>query len=180
MPTHDSQTTEPPATRRSLYPYYVLFALGLVNMFNYVDRHILSVLLEPVKAEFGVSDEWMGILTGMAFVLVHSLFGIPLARLADRTTRRSVIAAGVAVWSVMTALSGLAVSFWQLLFLRMGVGIGEAAGAPPSHSLISDYFEPARRATALSIYSTGVYAGIMFGYFAAGWIGRRWRNRQNS
>ncbi len=160
------------------YAYYVLFALGLVNLFNYVDRHILSVLIQPVKDEFGVSDEAMGILTGMAFVIVHSLFGIPLARLADRTTRRTVVAIGVAVWSAMTALSGWAQSFWQLLVLRMGVGIGEAAGAPPSHSIISDYFPPQERATALSIYSMGVYAGIMFGYFAAGWIteafGWRW------
>jgi len=178
MTTHEPpQPGEEEAVPRSTYPYYVLFALGLVNMFNYVDRHILSVLLVPVKEEFGVSDEWMGILTGMAFVIVHSIFGIPIARLADRTTRRTVVAIGVAVWSAMTALSGFAQAFWQLLVLRMGVGIGEAAGAPPSHSIISDYFEPAKRATALSLYSLGVYAGIMFGYFAAGWIGQNfgWR-----
>jgi predicted MFS family arabinose efflux permease len=169
----DGQTGNP----ASKYPYYVLFVLGLVNLFNFVDRHILSVLIIPIQQEFGVSDEWMGILTGLAFVIVHSLFGIPLARLADRTTRRTVIAVGVAVWSAMTALTGLAQAFWQLLILRMGVGIGEAAGAPASHSLISDYFEPSRRATALSVYSIGVYAGIMFGYFAAGWIGENfgWR-----
>ena len=166
-----------PDTGSSRYPYYVLFALGLVNMFNYVDRHIVSVLLVPIQQDFQVSDEWMGILTGLAFVVAHSLFGLPLARLADRTTRRTVVAAGVAVWSALTALCGLAQSFWQLVVLRMGVGIGEAAGAPPSHSLISDYFGPERRATALAIFSTGVYAGIMFGYFAAGWIGESlgWR-----
>jgi predicted MFS family arabinose efflux permease len=164
-------------TRRGLYPYYVLFALGLVNMFNYVDRHIVSVLLVPIKDEFRVSDEWMGLLTGMAFMLAHSLFAIPIARWADRGSRRSVIALGVAVWSAMTALSGLARSFWQLLVLRMGVGIGEAAGAPPAHSIISDYFEPARRATALALFSVGLYVGIMFGYIAAGWIGEAfgWR-----
>lgn len=175
--TTNALDSEPRSAEPTAYAYYVLFALGLVNMFNYIDRHILSILLVPVQNDFGVSDESMGLLTGMAFVVVHSLFGIPLARLADRTTRRSVVAAGVAVWSTLTALSGAAQSFWQLLVLRMGVGIGEAAGAPPSHSLISDYFEPARRATALSIYSTGVYAGIMFGYFAAGWIGEHfgWR-----
>ena len=181
MTTKYTETAENPdgalERPRSAYPYYVLFVLGLVNLFNYVDRHILSVLIRPVQEEFGVSDEWMGVLTGLAFVTIHSLVGIPLARLADRKTRRTVIAVGVAVWSTMTALTGLAQSFWHLLILRMGVGIGEAAGAPPSHSLISDYFEPARRATALSIYSMGVYAGIMFGYFAAGLMGEAfgWR-----
>jgi MFS family permease len=157
--------------RRGLYPYYVLFALGLVNLFNYVDRHIVSVLLVPIQNEFRVSDEWMGLLTGMAFMLAHSLFAIPIARWADRGSRRSIIALGVAVWSAMTALSGLARSFGQLLVLRMGVGIGEAAGAPPAHSIISDYFEPARRATALALFSVGLYVGIMFGYIAAGWVG---------
>ena len=177
MQTNPTETDGNLESPRSTYPYYVLFVLGLVNLFNYVDRHILSVLIRPIQEEFGASDEWMGVLTGLAFVIVHSLFGIPLARLADRTTRRTVIAVGVAVWSAMTALTGLAQSFWQLVILRMGVGIGEAAGAPPSHSLISDYFEPSRRATALSIYSMGVYAGIMFGYFAAGLIGEAfgWR-----
>jgi len=160
-----------------MYPYYVLFALGLVNMFNYVDRHIVSVLLQPIKDEFGASDERMGLLTGTAFMLAHSLFAIPIARWADRSSRRSVIALGVAVWSAMTAASGLARSFVQLLVLRMGVGIGEAAAAPPSHSIISDYFEPARRATALALFSVGLYAGIMFGYIVAGVIGEAfgWR-----
>jgi predicted MFS family arabinose efflux permease len=110
-------------------------------------------------------------------MLAHSLFAIPIARWADRGSRRTVIALGVAVWSAMTALSGLARAFWQLLVLRMGVGIGEAAGAPPAHSIISDYFEPARRATALALFSVGLYVGIMFGYIAAGWLGQHfgWR-----
>jgi predicted MFS family arabinose efflux permease len=162
---------------RGLYPYYVLFALGVVNMFNYIDRHIVSVLLVPIQNDFGVSDEWMGLLTGLAFMLAHSLFAIPIARWADHSSRRNVIALGVAVWSAMTALSGLARNFGQLVALRMGVGIGEAAGAPPAHSIISDYFEPARRATALALFSVGLYVGIMFGYIAAGWIGEHfgWR-----
>ncbi|MBY0400649.1 MFS transporter, partial [Myxococcota bacterium] len=161
-----------PGPSRSRYPYYVLLMLGLVNMMNYVDRNILSVLITPIKAEFGVSDEAMGLLTGFAFIVVHSLFGLPLARLADRTSRRTVIAAGVAVWSAMTAFMGMASSFAQLAFLRMGVGIGEAAGAPPSHSLLSDYFPAEKRATALSLFGMGVYAGTMFGYFAAGFLGQ--------
>ncbi len=110
-------------------------------------------------------------------MIVHCLFGLPLARLADRTTRKTVIAIGVAVWSAMTAMMGLASTFGQLLVMRMGVGIGEAAGAPPSHSLLSDYFPPEKRATALSLFGMGIYAGTMFGYFAAGWIGEQfgWR-----
>lgn len=161
----------------SAYKYYVLFILAAVNMFNYVDRNVVSILLVPIKDEFQVSDGAMGLLTGMAFMLVHSLFGIPLARLADRRSRRNVLVAGVAVWSAMTALSGFARSFPQLVALRMGVGIGEAAGSPPAHSMISDYFPPASRALALSLYSVGLYAGIMVGYFAAGWLGIRfgWR-----
>ena len=163
--------------RTNAYSWYVLAMLALVNMINYVDRNILSVLIGPIKQEFGVSDEAMGLLTGLAFIIVHSLFGLPLARLADRTSRRTVVAVGVAVWSAMTAVMGLASSFGQLLFLRMGVGIGEAAGAPPSHSLLSDYFPPEKRATALSLFGMGVYAGTMFGYFAAGSLGEAfgWR-----
>jgi MFS family permease len=159
------------------YPYYVLFALGLVNLFNYVDRHILAVLLEPIKAEFGASDKLMGLLGGLTFMAAHSLLAIPIARWADRGSRRSVIALGVAVWSTMTALSGFVQNLGQLFVCRMGVGIGEAAGAPPAHSLISDYFEPARRATALALFSVGLYAGIMFGYVAAGMLGEHlgWR-----
>jgi MFS family permease len=159
-----------PALQGAFYPYYVLFVLGLVNLFNYVDRHILSVLLEPIRDDFGATDEVMGRLAGAAFMAAHALFAIPLARWADRGSRRTVIALGLAVWSAMTALSGMVQSLWQLFACRMGVAIGESAGTPPAHSLISDYFEPARRATALALFSVGLYAGIMFGYIAAGWV----------
>ena len=174
-PAFRSTNALAPATGR--YAYYVLLMLALVNMVNYVDRNILSVLITPIKDEFGVSDEAMGLLTGLAFMIVHCLFGLPLARLADRTSRRTVVAIGVAVWSAMTAVMGLAASFGQLLFLRMGVGIGEAAGAPPSHSLLSDYFPPERRATALSLFGMGVYAGTMLGLSVGGWISEHygWR-----
>jgi MFS family permease len=142
------------AARSARYPAYVLGVLVLVNLLNFVDRQILSVLLQQIKEEFQVSDAWLGLLTGMAFVLVHAIVGIPIARWADRGSRRFIIALGVAVWSSMTALSGLARSFGMLLFLRMGVGIGEAAGTPPAHSLISDYFGPERRARAHGSAST--------------------------
>lgn len=156
---------------------YVLAILLLVNMFNFVDRNIVSVLLNQIKADFGASDEQMGLLTGAVFMVVHSVMGIPFARWADRGARRTVVAVGLVVWSAMTTLSGFARSFAMLVVLRMGVGIGEAAGAPASHSMISDSFPPERRARALSIYGLGVYLGIMFGYLAAGWVGQAlgWR-----
>jgi predicted MFS family arabinose efflux permease len=159
------------AARSSAYSYYVLAVLVAMNAFNFVDRQIVSVLLQQIKEEFAVSDELLGLLTGAAFVLVHAVVGIPIARWADRGSRRNIIAIGVLVWSALTALSGAARSFGQLLVLRVGVGIGEAAGTPPAHSLISDYFPPERRARALSIFAMGLYAGIMFGYLLAGWVG---------
>jgi MFS family permease len=158
-----------PVSRR--YAHYVLGVLVLVNLFNFVDRQIVSVLLVPIQAEFGASDEAMGVLTGLAFMLVHATLGLPIARWADRGTRRNILALGVAVWSALTALSGAARSFPALLALRMGVGIGEAAGTPPAHSMLSDYFPPERRATALAWYALGLHAGVAFGFLAAGWLG---------
>ncbi len=139
-------------------------------VFNFIDRQILAILLEPIKQELQVSDTAMGFLTGIAFALFYTIAGIPIARWADRGTRRTIIALGIAVWSVMTALSGLARSFPQLTLARIGVGVGEAAASPPAHSLISDYFPPERRATALGIYTMGAYLGILFGLLLGGWI----------
>jgi predicted MFS family arabinose efflux permease len=157
--------------RRRSYPNYVLAVLFLVSVFNFVDRQLVSVLLQPIKAEFQVSDAWMGALTGFAFMIVHSVVGVPLARWADRGERRLILTLGLMVWSALTAASGLARNFGVLLVARMGVGIGEAAGTPTAHSMISDYFPPQKRATALAVYAMGVYVGIMFGYIAAGWLG---------
>lgn len=156
---------------------WLLGVLVAVNTFNYVDRNVVSVLLEQIKHDFGATDEQMGLLTGAVFMVVHSVMGIPFARWADRGSRRNVVAIGLTVWSAMTALSGFARSFLMLVFLRMGVGIGEASGAPAAHSMISDAFPPSQRARALSIFGLGVYLGIMFGYLAAGWIGQAlgWR-----
>jgi predicted MFS family arabinose efflux permease len=158
--------------RSPRYPNYVLAVLVAVNMFNFIDRQIVAILLQQIKQEFSATDAQLGLLTGFSFILVHALIGVPIARYADRGSRRTVIAIGVAVWSAMTALSGGARSFVQLALLRVGVGIGEAAGTPPSHSLISDYFPPNRRARALSVQAIGLYGGIMFGYLAAGWLGQ--------
>lgn len=168
----DAASTEPAGGegRPGPYAWYVLGVLLLVYIVNFVDRQILAILLEDIKADLGVSDTAMGFLSGFAFALFYTVAGIPIARWADRGSRRTIIALGLAVWSAMTALSGLASSFAQLALARVGVGVGEAAGSPPSHSLISDYFPPERRATALSIYAGGIYLGVMLGYLAGGLI----------
>ena len=154
-----------PATRR-----YALSVLVVVYTFNFIDRQILSILLEPIKHELGLSDTALGMLTGFAFALFYATLGIPIARYADKGNRRNLVALALTVWSGMTALSGLAQNFWQLLAARIGVGVGEAGCSPPSHSMISDYFPANRRATALGIYSLGIPFGILFGFVAGGWL----------
>jgi predicted MFS family arabinose efflux permease len=149
---------------------WVLGVLFVVYVFNFVDRQILSILVEPIRRDLGVSDTAMGFLTGGAFAVFYTFAGIPIARFADRSVRRTVIAAGCAVWSAMTAASGLARGFADLAAARIGVGVGEAACSPPAHSLLADYFPPERRATALSVYASGIHFGTAFGYLAGGWI----------
>jgi predicted MFS family arabinose efflux permease len=152
------------------YARYVLALLVVVYAVNFIDRQLLSILLQPIKDELQVSDTAMGFLTGPAFALFYAFAGIPLARWADRGVRRSIIALGLAVWSGMTAFSGAARTFAHLALARVGVGVGEATCSPAAHSLIADYFPPERRATALAIYSTGIHIGILFGYSLGGWI----------
>lgn len=152
------------------YPRYVLGVLWLVYVFNFIDRQVIAILLEPIKRELGASDTGMGFLSGFAFAFFYTFAGIPVARLADRSSRTAILSLGVAIWSLLTAASGLARSFAELALARVGVGIGEAAGTPPSHSLISDYFPAGRRATALAIYASGVYVGSMLAYLGGSWI----------
>jgi len=154
------------------YKWVVLFMLTLVYMFNFIDRQILVILSEPIKAELGLSDTDLGWLTGLAFAALYVILGIPIARFADKSNRKNVVVASLAVWSAMTAISGRAQNFVQLFLARIGVGIGEAGGSPPAHSIISDYFPPEKRATALSIYSTGIYFGILVGYIVGGLIAK--------
>jgi predicted MFS family arabinose efflux permease len=170
VPAAGAERAEASAAASPAYSGYVLGLLFVVYVFNFVDRQILSILLEPIQRELGASDTAMGFLTGWAFAVFYTFAGIPIARFADRSVRRSVIAAGAALWSAMTALSGLAQGFGQLALARIGVGVGEAACSPPAHSLISDYFPPERRATALAIYASGIHFGTAFGYLAGGWI----------
>ena len=150
--------------------HYALGILVVVYTFNFIDRQILSILLQPVKDDLGLSDTAMGMLTGFAFAAFYATLGIPIARFADRSNRRNLVAWALGIWSIMTALSGLAQNFWHLLAARIGVGIGEAGCSPPAHSMIADYYPADQRATALGIYSLGIPFGIMFGLFAGGWI----------
>jgi MFS family permease len=138
-----------------------LAILFLVCTSNYIDRQILSILVEPIKREFGASDFQMGLLGGFSFAIFYAVLGIPVARLADRGDRRFVIAASVAIWSAMTALCGLAQNFWQLALARVGVGIGEAGAIPPSQSLIADYFPPEKRTRALAIFMSAATVGYL-------------------
>jgi MFS family permease len=163
------------------YRSYVVWLLFTVYVFNFVDRQILTVLIQPIKMEFGFSDTQMGLLGGLAFAVLYSTLGIPIARLADRgrqaNIRVNIIAISLFVWSLFTIVTGMARSFTQLLFARMAVGIGEAGCSPPAYSLISDYFEPKRRATAMSIYSMGIYGGVFVGFLVGGQVAQHfgWR-----
>ena len=148
-----------------------------VYTFNFIDRQILVILAEPIKADLGLSDTQMGLLTGLAFAFFYVLLGLPIAKYADKANRKNVIAVSLAIWSGMTAISGLAQNYMHLLLARIGVGIGEAGGSPPAHAIISDYYPPKKRATAISIYTLGVYIGIFLGFLMGGIIGERygWR-----
>ncbi len=157
-----------PPSRRDAYRGYVLAALTLMYVLNYLDRYVLTILVEPIKADLGTSDTVMGFLLGPAFALLYTSMGIPIARLADRRSRVAIVSVGLVAWSAFTALSGLARSTAQLALLRLGVGVGEAAGAAPAHSLIADYFPPESRARALGVFQLGVYIGQVLGLVAGG------------
>ncbi len=149
---------------------WVLAVLTLTYTFNHVDRQILVILLEPIKAEFGLSDGQVGWLTGLSFAAFYATLGIPVAMWADRGNRRNIISLALAIWSAMTALSGFAQNFWHLLLARMGVGIGEAGGTPPATSMIADLYPPQERAMALGVYTSGIGLGIMAGFALGGYI----------
>jgi len=150
--------------------YYALGILTIVYSINFIDRQLLSILQESIKADLMLSDAQLGLLTGFAFALFYTFAGLPIASLADRSNRRNIVAISLTIWSGMTAISGLAQNYWQLLAARVGVGIGEAGGSPPSHSMISDIFPPDKRASAIGFYSTGISIGILFGFLFGGWL----------
>ena len=138
----------------------VLALLLLAYIFNFLDRQVLGILAAPIKADLHLTDTEFGAIGGFAFALLYSALWIPLALLADRTSRSGVIAGSLAVWSAFTALCGAVTGYWQLFLCRLGVGVGEAGGVAPSYALIADYFPPERRARALAIYSLGIPIGL--------------------
>jgi predicted MFS family arabinose efflux permease len=168
MSTNYHDNNNPYSTKRS--SYYALIILTLVYSVNFIDRQLLAILQESIKSELGLSDGQLGLLTGFAFALFYVTAGLPIASWADRGNRRNIVALSLGVWSFMTAVSGFAQNYWQLLLARIGVGVGEAGGSPPSHSIISDIFPPESRASALGFYSTGISIGILFGFLFGGWL----------
>ena len=155
----------------------VLAFLLLAYIFNFLDRQILGILAGSIIKDLQLTDAQFGAIAGIAFAILYSFLGVPLAMLADRTSRSKVIAGSVAVWSAFTALCGTAASFGQLFFFRLGVGVGEAGGVAPSYALIADYFPPRKRARALAIFSLGIPLGLalgtLIGAYLASWVS--WR-----
>ncbi|MBV9882581.1 MAG: MFS transporter [Sphingomonadaceae bacterium] len=163
-----------PPRRVSAYGWYALIVLVLVYAVNFIDRQIISILAQGIKRDLQLADAQIGFLYGTAFAVFYALFGIPLGRLADSWYRGRLIALGLALWSGMTALSGFASSFLMLASARIGVGVGEASASPAAYSMISDYFPRERRATALSIYSAGLYIGGGLSLPVGGLVSSRW------
>jgi MFS family permease len=155
-------------------PNLLLALLLLAYIFNFLDRQILGILAGPIIADLQLTDAQFGAIAGLAFAVLYSVLAVPLAMLADRTSRSRVVAASLVVWSGFTALCGTAASFTQLFLFRLGVGVGEAGGVAPSYALIADYFPPHKRARALAIFSLGVplglAAGTLIGAYLASWI----------
>ena len=152
------------------YRKYILGILLSVYIFNFIDRTIINILTEPIKQSFGVEDWQMGLLGGPAFAILYTFVGIPIARFSEKHHRVWIIAGSVALWSLMTALCGFATSFIALFIFRIGVSIGEAGCSPPANSLIADYFVPAERSTAVSVYALGIPLGGMVAYVFGGYI----------
>jgi MFS family permease len=159
------------------YRYYVAWLLCGVYTLSIMDRQLVAILVEPIRKEFALQDWHMGLLSGFAFAIFYTVLGVPLARLADRNNRVTIIGVSLLVWSAFTGLTGLARTFVHLLIARVGVAIGEAGCNPAAYSLIGDYFEARRRATALSIFHMGGYIGSFLGLLLGGWIGHTygWR-----
>lgn len=156
------------------YRWVVLVTLLAAYVLNFMDRWVITILAQPIKEEMKLADWQLGLFNGFAYALLSSALGFKLARLAERRNRANIITGCMLVWSAMTALCGLASGFWQMLLLRMGVGIGEAGAMPSAHALIADYFPPRLRATAHSIYGLGLPLGGMFGMVLGGFIADHW------
>ena len=176
MTTHQSPVSgSVTPIERELYPHrsyawYAVAVLTVAYIFSFIDRQILNLLVGPIRRDLGISDTKMSLLMGFSFAVFYSFFGIPIGRLADSKSRRTIIAAGMVLWSLLTAACGLARYFWHFLLLRMGVGVGEAALSPAAYSLISDYFPKETRATAISVYSMAFYIGSGIAFLLGGLV----------
>lgn len=172
-----SKQAPAPGEISTSYKNVVLGLLVLAYTFNFVDRTIVMIIGQAIKVDLRLSDLQLGLLGGLAFAVLYTVLGLPIARLAERRSRVNIITIAIVVWSGFTVLCGTATTFLQLILLRVGVGVGEAGLSPPAHSLISDYFEPRRRASALSIYSFGIPLGSLVGSVVGGWVAQTygWR-----
>lgn len=159
------------------YAWYALGLLAVVNILNYLDRTLIYILFTPIKSEMSFSDFELGLLGTTSFVIFFTVLGVPFGRLADRSSRKNMIAAGLAVWSLFSGLTGFATGFWTLFLCRVMVGVGEATLGPAALSLLSDYFPPRMRATVQSIYASGITLGAGLAFFLGGGIGMNfgWR-----
>jgi len=160
----DSALEETRSSAGLAYAWYVVFVLLIAQAFSFLDRMIMGLLVGPIRQSFQISDTQFSLLAGLAFSLFYALMGLPLSRIADRGSRRNLIAAGIAVWSFMTAMCGLAKGYWTLFIARVGVGVGEATLGPAAYSMIADYFPKHILARALSVYMIGVTLGSGFAY----------------
>ncbi len=167
MSTSDSASSSTPS---NAVRNYTLAVIVLIYASSHVDRQIVSILAESIKQDLLLSDSQLGFLIGLSFALFYATLGIPIAILADRYSRRNIIAISVIVWSGMTALSGLAANFFQLALARIGVGIGEAGSSPPSHSMIADLYPLEKRGAAMGIYAAGINLGVLIGFLVGGFI----------
>ena len=166
---------ERPQTRDAEYPpamqgWYCVFALALAVMINFLDRGILTLLVEPIKRDLQLTDVQMSLIMGFAFTFFYAVLGLPVARLVDRKSRKLIMTAGITIWSAMTMLCGLATNFWHLFFARMGLGVGETTSGPSAYSLLSDYFPPHRLPRAISFMQVGFVLGTGLSLILGAWV----------
>ena len=163
-------TAEAPSQRSTTYVWYVVCVLMMAYVFSFIDRQIFSMVVAPLRHDLHISDSQVSYLQGLVFAVFYTLFGILIGRLVDVYSRRAIIVAGLVMWSLFTTGCGLAATFWQMLFLRMGVGVGEAALSPAAYSLVADYVPPRRMSVAISLYSAGIYIGSGLSFLLGGKI----------
>lgn len=168
MTAAESAATQTAAWPRPAVAWYAVGVLWVAYIFSFIDRTIIGLLVGPIKESLQISDTQFGILGGIAFTLFYTVLGVPIGRIADRVSRRGLIALGVAIWSFMTALCGWAASFWFLFLARVGVGVGEAALTPAAYSMISDCFPKERLGRALAVYQSGAFLGAAFAFILGG------------